>query len=158
MNITKITEQLDSLNFFDIYENLVGYSISTKIVNGIRTDTPCITFHVERKKNISQLAADQIIPPTISLDDIEIVTDVVQSSKIQHLGAPYNTSISINSSDDIIDILRNQNNEVKNIAKIAAGIDISSEIPNAANTNYFNDPTKKTVEPIALNYYKNRPY
>jgi len=157
MDITKLKEQLVNLDLFDVYDNLIAYTISTKVTNGIRTDIPCITFHVEHKKDVSQLDVSQIIPSTFLLEGIEIVTDVVQSSKVQHLGAPYNSSNLINPSNSNIQSFLNIEDEVKRTVKLVNGIDILSDTPSIANVNYFNKPSNKTVEPISLNYRKNRP-
>lgn len=76
--------------------NSVGYSY--KIKNNIQTDSLSIRFSVDKKKDMSELSSDEIIPQSITINGREYITDVVE----QQLKAEANACYSWNPPDQSI--------------------------------------------------------
>lgn len=62
--------------------NVVGVGVGRKIVNGRTTDKLCIKIYVEKKKVLSRLADEEVIPKVLE----GVKTDVVEVGKIRFQG------------------------------------------------------------------------
>jgi hypothetical protein len=72
----KITEKIQSLIDNKEQYDIVSASYGYKSKNNVYIDEKCISFGVRAKKSLSELPPEKIIPPTITIDGVEIKTDV----------------------------------------------------------------------------------
>jgi len=65
-------------------DNLMYITYGPKTINGIETDEYGLIFHVKEKKPIDALQIEKIIPASIAVEDISIVTDVETGMVYNH--------------------------------------------------------------------------
>ena len=81
-------------------DNLMYITYGPKTINGIETDEYGLIFHVKEKKPVDALQIEKIIPASIAVEDISIVTDV-------ETGMVYNHTIgNCHTLSDIIEPVR----------------------------------------------------
>lgn len=68
----------------------VGVMLGNKITNGEYTGEESIVFTVEKKKPLSELNSDEILPSEIEIDGKVYKTDVFESGKIETFACPSN--------------------------------------------------------------------
>lgn len=80
-----IREQINRL-YMDSGTNVKGVMFGHKYVGGVKTENIGIVFHVDKKRPISEIKPEDIIPPTIEVDGKKYLTDVVEDkSTVQAL-------------------------------------------------------------------------
>lgn len=75
---------------FDSTPEGVGVMFGNKITNGEYTGEESIVFTVEKKKPLSELSADEILPSEIEIDGKSYKTDVHESGIIETFACPSN--------------------------------------------------------------------
>jgi hypothetical protein len=70
------------------YVHSVGYGY--KFISGKFTDQLSIKFKVDKKLPISEIPDGEILPKNITVDGVEIATDVVESKRKKHMGSCWN--------------------------------------------------------------------
>lgn len=79
----------------ELYESTpptTGVAFGKKRVGGKFTGENCIIFNVEKKKSLSELEDDEILPSTVNIDGVIYKTDVWESGKIKLLACDETTS------------------------------------------------------------------
>jgi hypothetical protein len=80
MNPYEAVKYLRSLDIGSLpYKGLTGIYYDDKTVNGINTGEKCIKFYFETKKSLSELAAHEIVPETITYNNTVFKTDVEEA-------------------------------------------------------------------------------
>lgn len=74
-----------------------GIGLGWKTVNGIRTETPSIVFHVKKKLPLSELQPQKTIPKTLNIDGIEYKTDIIENTRTFKLNSYGCYGINYNS-------------------------------------------------------------
>lgn len=103
MNIDELRHKINSLNLFENFPDIQGYSISLKEKNDVITDELCVQFYVKEKKSLNELKPEEILPSNLSAFDIEIITDVKQQGDAELLSSmsdEYNLSYPLTASLD----------------------------------------------------------
>ena len=82
MNLTEsLKNQIEDL-YNDTPENIHGVGLGYKYVNNQKTDTIGIIFKVYKKKSLSELTQNEILPSSIEIDNTSYVTDVIEETSI----------------------------------------------------------------------------
>jgi hypothetical protein len=82
MNLTEsLKNQIEDL-YNDSPENIHGVGLGYKYVNNQKTDTIGIIFKVYKKKSLSELTQNEILPSSIEIDNTSYVTDVIEETSI----------------------------------------------------------------------------
>lgn len=82
MNLTEsLKNQIEDL-YNDTPENIHGVGLGYKYVNNQKTDTIGIIFKVYKKKSLSELTQNEILPSSIEIDNTSYVTDVIEETLI----------------------------------------------------------------------------
>jgi len=79
MEVKKIYEITNKL-FEETNDNIIGVSYGNNVVNGLRTGEKVLSFKVKKKKPLSELTSDEIIPQTIEIDGEVFKTDIVEEN------------------------------------------------------------------------------
>lgn len=153
MNITELKDKINALNLLDQFPDIHGYELTFKEVQGVTTNDLCVQFHVEKKKSLEQLTPEQILPTTLSSLGVDIITDVRQDSINYHLGSKLT---DINDDNSNIELQYQSYLQQKAYNEQNKNYDITS-FNKLDFSTYFNDPDNQTIDPIRLNYLKNRP-
>ena len=69
------------------YVHSVGYGY--KFIDGNKTDTLSITFGLDKKLAISDVPEAELLPKIISVNGVEIATDVIESTKAKYAASCY---------------------------------------------------------------------
>jgi len=86
MNPYEAVEYLRSIDMSSLpYKELTGIYYADKTVNGINTGEKCIKFYFETKKSLSELAAHEIVPQTITYNNTVFQTDVEEAPASEKL-------------------------------------------------------------------------
>jgi len=64
--------------FINTDDNIHGVMYGYKIVNGLITNELCIQYNVLKKKELSELSANQVIPKHIEIEGVIYKTDVIE--------------------------------------------------------------------------------
>lgn len=76
-NTAHFDEEL--LRFYETTaDNVCGVGFGFKIVNGQTQSTPSIVFYVRKKKPVAEIAPQELLPPTLTINDTEYQTDVIE--------------------------------------------------------------------------------
>ncbi len=82
MNLTEsLKNQIEDL-YNDSPENIHSVGLGYKYVNNQKTDTIGIIFKVYKKKSLSELTQNEILPSSIEIDNTSYVTDVIEETSI----------------------------------------------------------------------------
>lgn len=84
----KINNKIEEL--FQSTPEGVGVMLGNKITNGEYTGEESIVFTVEKKKPLSDLSIDEILPSEVEIDGKIYKTDVFESGKIETFACPTN--------------------------------------------------------------------
>lgn len=76
INIHSIIEEL----YYNTSDNINAVMLAYKIVNNQKTDQIAIVFSVNKKKPISELAANEVLPTSMTINGITYPTDVIEDS------------------------------------------------------------------------------
>jgi len=87
-NIKAKIEELYDITPDDVH----GVSLGYKLKNGINTGQIGIVFNVIKKLNKNELKPSDILPSTITVDGVDIVTDVIEETQIKLLSCYPNLS------------------------------------------------------------------
>jgi hypothetical protein len=81
------------------YVHSVGYGY--KFVDGKRTDQLSITFYLNKKLTISEVPESELLPKTISVNGVEILTDVIESQMAKYAAScwDYNANMRYGWTD-----------------------------------------------------------
>lgn len=63
-------------------DNINGVMLGYKYINGVQTDTLSVVYNVNKKKPITELSTDEIIPKSLNINNTEYPTDVIEDSSI----------------------------------------------------------------------------
>ncbi len=67
----------------------VGVMLGNKITNGEYTGEESIVFTVEKKKPLSELSPEEILPSQVEIDGVTYNTDVFETGLIETFACPY---------------------------------------------------------------------
>ena len=82
MNLTESLQNKINDLYNDTPENIHGVGLGYKYINNQKTDTIGIIFNVYKKKSLSELTQDEILPNSIEVNNISYVTDVIEETSI----------------------------------------------------------------------------
>tara|TARA_R110000782_G_C14812995_1_gene413001 strand:+ start:755 stop:3955 length:3201 start_codon:yes stop_codon:yes gene_type:complete len=171
MNITEIKTQIDkiALTLIDKYDT-IGVSIGLKEKGGKFTDEIAVVFHVNHKKNISELSPERVIPRRLTHLGIDVITDVNESANFNTLTTL--TTLTNDGLGNVIDYDSDQlvdDNQINNGGlDMGAVFDLSegnsnliklnssasNNLTSAHRVDYWNDSESAT---IAEHRAKHRP-
>lgn len=76
MNTENVLKWVRETTTGDLPYNVVGIGWGPKVSNGQETGENCLIFSVEEKKSLEELSPSEIIPQTLSIENIDVKTDV----------------------------------------------------------------------------------
>ena len=159
MNIKEIKTQIDdiSLLLLDKYD-AIGVSIGLKERGNKLTDEIAVIFHVNSKKDISELSPEKVIPRQLTHLGIDVITDVNETANFNTLSTLVDEiqvdSISLDGNQldtdmgSIFDLTEGNSNLIK------LDSSASNNLTPAARVDYWNDFESPT---IAEHRTKHRP-
>jgi hypothetical protein len=103
MNLTESLQNKINDLYNDTPENIHGVGLGYKYINNQETETIGIIFKVYKKKSLSELTQDEILPNSIEVNNISYLTDVIEETSIP-------SALECYSSPDDPEILRLQGN------------------------------------------------
>lgn len=79
MNIYEAVDYINSINIGELpYRDITSITYGYKIINGVETEEPCITFGFLEKKPLSAIPDNELLPKTLDINGKQVKTDVVQ--------------------------------------------------------------------------------
>tara|TARA_R110000851_G_scaffold79166_1_gene174459 strand:+ start:7150 stop:10296 length:3147 start_codon:yes stop_codon:yes gene_type:complete len=139
MNIKEIKTRINEISHLLLDKhNAIGVSIGLKEKSGKLTDEIAVVFHVNSKKDISELSKESIIPRQFTHSGIDLITDV-------HESASFN---SLSILDDDIEVNKTEIDSPE--MDMGSLYDLSSE---NSKTIKLNSSTTKNLKPAAVNYW-----
>lgn len=150
MNIKEIKTQIDdiSLLLLDKYD-AIGVSIGLKERGNKLTDEIAVIFHVNSKKDISELSPEKVIPRQLTHLGIDVITDVNESANFNTLSTLIDEiqvdSIPLDSNEldtdmgSIFDLTEGNSNLIK------LDSSASNNLTPAARVDYWNDFDSATI-------------
>lgn len=156
MNTAEILKWLRTTDPKSLPYNIVGLGWGPKISNNEETDEYCLVFYVAEKKDLAQLAPEQIIPKHFNVSSqIQVLTDV-QTNEIYYTLASLLPKISTNEPKPLqpTDFPNENDNEQINLANP----NVTGFPPITAYQDCHTGPTEyNPPEPIASHRQKHRP-
>ena len=70
------------------YPNVVGYGLGFRVRKGERTDTPCLTVYVRKKKDEKRMRPEAKLPKSIRIGKRRLPVDVVEIGKLKRQLGP----------------------------------------------------------------------
>ena len=95
MNLTESLQNKINDLYNDTPENIHGVGLGYKYINNQKTDTIGIIFNVYKKKSLSELTQDEILPNSIEVNNISYVTDVIEETSIPSALECYSSTTTI---------------------------------------------------------------
>ena len=95
MNLTESLQNKINDLYNDTPENIHGVGLGYKYINNQKTETIGIIFTVYKKKSLSELTQDEILPNSIEVNNISYVTDVIEETSIPSALACYSSTTTI---------------------------------------------------------------
>lgn len=96
MHLTQsLKNQINDL-YNDTPENVHSVGLGYKFINNQKTNTIGIVFKVYKKKPLSELNPNEVLPSSITIDNESYITDVIEETSIASALGCYSISNPVN--------------------------------------------------------------